>query len=51
MIRCLYTLIPALCLAGIILCALHFSRLEKQMPEIEKEIKIRKEAAMKANNG
>lgn len=42
MIRCLYSLIPAVCLVGIILCSMHFSKLEKKMPEIEAEIKARK---------
>ena len=44
MIRCLCSLIPAACLIVIILCALHFRKLEKQMPVIEAEIKARKEA-------
>ncbi len=41
MIRCLYSLIPAVCLVGIILCSMHFSKLEKKMPEIEATIKAR----------
>ena len=48
MIRCLYTLIPALCLVGIVLCALHFNKLEKHMPAIEAELHARKEAAVEA---
>ncbi len=48
MIRFLYTLIPALCLVGIVLCALHFNELEKQMPAIEAELHARKEAAIEA---
>ena len=44
MIRCLYSLIPAVCLVGIILCALHFNKLEKQMPTIEAEIAAHKAA-------
>jgi len=35
MIRLLYSLIPGVCVAAIILCALHFMKLEKKMPEIE----------------
>ena len=44
MIRLLYSLIPGLCVAGIILCSLHFMKLEKQMPQINAELKARKEA-------
>ena len=43
MITWLYSLIPAICLVGVILCAMHFTKLEKQMPEIEAEIARRKE--------
>ncbi|MCR5101169.1 MAG: MFS transporter [Butyrivibrio sp.] len=43
MITWLYSLIPALCLVGIILCAVHFNKLEAKMPEIEAEIARRKE--------
>ncbi len=43
MITWLYSLIPAICLVGIILCALHFNKLEKEMPMIEAEIARRKE--------
>ncbi len=45
MIRSLYSLIPLLCMILIILCAVYFSRLEKKMPEIEKAVKQKKEAA------
>ena len=44
MITWLYSLIPAICLVGVIFCAMHFSKLEKQMPEIEAEIARRKES-------
>ncbi|MCM1193880.1 MAG: MFS transporter [Lachnospiraceae bacterium] len=47
MIRLLYSLIPGLCVAGIILCSLHYIKLEKQIPQIEAEIKARKEAGQK----
>ncbi len=44
MIRLLYSLIPALAIVGVALCAVHFSKLEKRMPEITAELKARKEA-------
>lgn len=44
MIRMLYSILPALCTLGIIFCALHFSKLEKQLPQIEAEIKLHKES-------
>lgn len=43
MIRSLYSLIPMVCMILIIICAVHFNRLEKKMPEIETEVKARKE--------
>lgn len=42
MIRLLYSLIPGICVAGIILCSLHFMRLEKKLPEIEQTLAERK---------
>ncbi|MBR3366630.1 MAG: MFS transporter [Lachnospiraceae bacterium] len=50
MIRCLYSIIPGICIVGIIFCALHFSKLEKKMPEIDAAIKARHEAAAAAEN-
>lgn len=43
MIRLLYSLIPGVCMIGIVLCALHFNKLEKRMPEIEAIVKERKQ--------
>lgn len=44
MIRMLYSIIPGLCILGIIPCAMHFRKLEKRMPEIEAEVKAKKES-------
>lgn len=45
MIRSLYSLIPLICAVIILLCAFAFGRLEKQIPQMETEIKARKQGA------
>ena len=44
MIRCLYSLVPMILMIITILAARHFNKLSKQMPQIEKELKERREA-------
>ncbi len=48
MIRLLYSLIPAVAVIGIALCAVHFSKLEKRMPEITAEIEARRHSGAEA---
>lgn len=45
MIRSLYSIVPMIGMILIILCAIHFGRLEKKMPEIEAAVKAKREQA------
>lgn len=46
MIRSLYSLVPFVGMIIIMLCAFHFGKLEKRMPEIEAAVKAKKEALL-----
>lgn len=50
MIRCLYSIIPLICMVLLFVFAMMFGGLEKKMPEIEAKVKEMKEGQENDNN-